>query len=66
MIEHGADIESKIENGITDSDLAISHYHKKAAKDTSNHHRHSIDREPPFRICVGLLLLAKNEKALSN
>ncbi|XP_068241183.1 uncharacterized protein [Palaemon carinicauda] len=40
MIEHGPDIESQIENGVTDSDLAIAqllvfHYHKKGAKYSS-------------------------------
>jgi hypothetical protein len=41
MIKHGPDIDSQIENGITDSDLAISqlllyNFHSKASKDTGS------------------------------
>ena len=66
MVEHGPDIESQFENGVTDSDLAISqlllyNFHKKAPNEGSRQ-KHSTDREPPFAIYVGLLLFAKTRK----
>jgi hypothetical protein len=53
MIEHGPDIKSQIENGLAKSDFAIAQLlyfnsHKKGTKNTSEHSRHSRDREPPF------------------
>jgi hypothetical protein len=67
MIEHGPDIKSKIENGLAKSDFAIAQLlyfnnHKKGTKNTSEHSRHSSDREPHFAIYVGLLLYAKTRK----
>ena len=67
MIEHGPDIKSQIENGLAKSDFAIAQLlffnnHKKGTKNTSEHSRHSSDREPPFAIYVGLLLYAKTRK----
>ena len=67
MIEHGPDIKSQIENGLAKSDFAIAQLlyfnsHKKGTKNTSEHSRHSRDREPPFAIYVGLLLYAKTRK----
>jgi hypothetical protein len=67
MIEHGPDIESQIENGITDADIAIAqlllyNFHSKQAKDSGSHQRHSSDRKPPFTIYEGLLLFAKTRK----
>jgi hypothetical protein len=67
MIEHGPDIKSQIENGLGKSDFAIAQLlyfnnHKKGTKNTSEHSRHSSDREPPFAIYVGLLLYAKTRK----
>ena len=67
MIEHGPDIKSQIENGLAKSDFDIAQFlyfnnHKKGTKNTSEHSRHSSDREPPFAIYVGLLLYAKTRK----
>jgi hypothetical protein len=67
MIEHGLDIKSQIENGITDADIAIAqlllyNFHSKQAKDTGSHQRHPSDLEPPFAIYVGLLLFPKTRK----
>ena len=65
MIEHRPDIKSQIENGLAKSDFAIAqllYNHKKGTKNTSEHSRHSSDREPPFAIYVGLLLYAKTRK----
>ena len=67
MIEHGPDIKSQIEIGLAKSDYAIAQLlyfnnHKKRTKNTSEHSRHSSDREPPFAIYVGFLLYAKTRK----
>lgn len=67
MIEHGPDIKSQIENGLTKSDYAIAQLlyfnsHKKRNKNSNENLRHSRDREPPFAIYVGLLLYAKTRK----
>jgi hypothetical protein len=66
MIEHGPDIESQIENGLTKSNFAIAQLlyfnnHKKGTKNTTEPSRHSSDREPPFAIDVGLLLYERQE-----
>jgi hypothetical protein len=66
MVEHGPDIESQIENGITDANIAIAqllqyNVHSKQAKGTGSHQRHSSNHEPPFAIYVGLLF-AKTRK----
>jgi hypothetical protein len=52
IIEHGPDIKSHIENGLAKSDFAIAQLlyfnsHTKWTKNTSEHSRHSSDREPP-------------------
>ena len=67
IIEHGPDIKSQIENGLAKSDFAIAQLlyfnnHKIGTKNTSEHSRHSSDREPPFAIYVGFLLYAKTRK----
>ena len=67
MIEHGPDIESQLENGVTKSDLAIAQLlqyncHKKVSKGTSHPQKHSVEREPPFAVYVALLLFAKTRK----
>jgi hypothetical protein len=67
MIEHGPDIESQLENGVTKSVLAIAQLlqyncHKKVSKGTSHPQKHSVEREPPFAVHVALLLFAKTRK----
>ena len=67
MIEHGPDIESQVENGLTKTDEAIAQLlqyncHRKAPKGSGSSQRHSSDRETPFAVYVGLLLFAKTRK----
>ena len=67
MIEHGPDIESQLENGVTTSDQAIAQLlqfncHRKVQKDSASSQRHSPDRETPFAVYVGLLVFAKTRK----
>ena len=66
MIEHGADIKSKIQHGASKSDLSISQllqYNCFAkCKEGTNVHRHSKDRETPFAVYMGLHVFAKMRK----
>lgn len=67
MIEHGPDIESQLENRITNSDEAIVQLlqynrHRKAQKDSGSSQRPFSDRETPFAVYVGLVLFAKTRR----
>ena len=67
MIEHGLDIESQLENGVTTSDQAIAQLlqfncHRKVPKESASSQRHSPDRDTPFAVYVGLRVFAKTRK----
>jgi hypothetical protein len=69
MIEHGPDLESEIDNGITDADIAFAqlllyNFHSKQTKNAGSYQKHSSDREPPFAIYVGLLFAKKGSVIL--
>jgi len=66
MIEHGPDIKSQLENDRCKSDLTIAqllmfNYHPNITKRTVQQ-RHSLERETPFCVYLGLLIYAKTRK----
>jgi hypothetical protein len=66
MIEHGPDIKSQLENDRYKSDLTIAQlltfsYHPNITKMTVQQ-RHSLERETPFCVYLGLLIYAKTRK----
>lgn len=66
MIEHGPDIQSQLENDVSQSDMAIAqllmyNYHAKVPK-KAEVQRHSVERETPICIYIGLLIYAKTRK----
>ena len=66
MIEHGPDIKSQLENDRCKSDLTIAHllmfnYHPNITK-RAVQQRHSLERETPFCVYLGLLIYAKTRK----
>ena len=66
MIEHGADIISQLQHGLSKSDIPLSHvmlYNRFTMyKEDSNTHRHSKNRETPFAVYIGLSVFAKTIK----
>jgi hypothetical protein len=66
MIEHGPDIKSQLENDRCKSNLTIAqllmfNYHPNITKRTVQQ-RHSLERETPFCVYLGLLIYAKTRK----
>ena len=66
MIEHGPDIQSQLENDVCRSDMAIAqllmyNYHAKMPK-KAEQQRHSLERETPICIYIGLLIYARTRK----
>ena len=66
LIQHGGDIQSQIEHGDSQADLAMAQLlqfncQKKHNK-ISNFSKHSQSRETPFTIYVGVLIYAKTRK----